>query len=374
MEQPNNISKTLPSSDIFVNFGAHNLGGWTAKTQNSLRTETLIGFELLDTKIPKDEGSAYILPHYNGMINHSSYDGHYDANIIFKGIYPSKEAFEADHSRIYNGIAYYDSTLDATQQGDDSSVDPDALTAKIYYAGEYYDADYSNLNSNTFGATLGGEFSAGLFPKTELKWKDITTRMTYKGVFANTEEFEDAHFLTSGLAYYNKEEKRGYVYYNKLYYTFDDLEITYTKDFEEDFDSFPRKTEKWNVITEAGRKRSKTGWPPPSPTEDIMSRFLYSIMVDPTASKTKSFKIRYDVKIVTLDPGSDAVEADPSSDPPIIAQDEILDIYTISYRQDTYTYSKTLVNTLSDAVSSQLDSFFSSFPKMDYSTGEVEKI
>ena len=374
LESSNNVSKAFSSSNIFVNFGAHNLGEWSKiHSSNSLKTETLIGFELLDTKIPKDEGPAHIIPHYNGVKEHSTYEDSGNANIIFKGIYDSKEAFEADQNVLYNGLAYFDTGLDLAQQNSNTSINPTTLTAKVYYAGEYYDVDYTNLNKNTFGATLSGEFNAGLFPKTELKWKDITARMTYKGIFLDKETFEEAHFLTSGLAYYNKTEKKGYVYYHKVYHSFDDLGITYTKDFEDDYDSFPRVTDAWNAILDAGRHRELTGWPPPSPTDDVMSQFLYSIKVDPTVSKTKSFRIRYDVKIVTLDPGEDAVEADPDAEPPIEAKEAIPDVYNISYRQDTYTYRKTLINTLNDVISSALETFFAGFPEMDYSTGEIEK-
>jgi len=355
-EDSNNVSTTLPSNNIFEQFGPHILEGWTPiHDDDELKTESLIGFEIITESFSDDEGTTYVTPHLNTLSDNLG-----GVIIVFKGLYEDKESFESAQPHLFNGIAYYDVSLESQllDDGDDVSL---PTGSRVYFDGQYYPLD---VNSVMYGASFGGEFGAGLFPLTTVKWKDITTKMVYKGVFATRASFEDQHVLTSGLAYYNKSERQGFVYYNTLYYTFDELGITYKEEYEDDFDSFPRRTDAWNAILEAGKYREKSGWPPP--LDDVMSQFLYSISIDPTPSKVRSIVIRFDVRILTETPDA----GDPSATPPVPAGPSVFDI---AYRQDVYTYNKTLNNTLNQTISTALESFFAQFPEMDYSTGEIEK-
>lgn len=254
---------TLPDSGLFETF-SHTLYNWVGDfILDPLKAESLVGFELTSEPVSPSEGIVTLSPKSNTVKSNSDYDGTDDTTtIVFKGVYLDQAAFESVNT-LENGLTYYDETL---QDG------------KVYYDSVYYTIDYSNIQ---YGGTFAGEFGAGLFPNTSVKWKDIIA----------------------------------------------------------------------NDINE------KQGWPPPA--DDPMSRFLFSIKIDPTPEKTRSAVIKYHVKTVTT------TEGDPAAIPPTP------DTYANTFRTETYTYNKVINNTLPDMIGAALETYYDGLPEMDYTTGEI---
>ena len=255
---------TLPDSNLFEIF-SDVLGEWTAESVD----ESLIGFSIVSGDVPVNEGEVTLVENANDVKDNSDYNGTYlsPITISFKGYYSNQAAFEAEHTLV-DGIAYYEINNSGSSYEENENTDK----GRVYYNGSYYDVDYSNIQ---YGGTFAGEFGAGLFPNTSVKWKDIIT---------------------------NEEKERA-------------------------------------------------GWPPPA--DDPMSRFLFSIDIDPTVDKTKSIVIKYYVKIVT-----ETADPAPST-------------FLNTYRTDIYTYNKDVNNTLTDMISTELETFYDGLPEMDYTTGEI---
>ena len=269
-------NKTIasPEVDLFTPF-TDTLGGWIVDPAlTELQEESLIGFEIISGDIPENEGEVTLDQFFNDVKDNSSFGGEYPASIPikFKGFYADEAAFEAEHTP-EDGFAFYkiDGSDTSYLLGENTDV------GKVYYGGTYYNIDYTNIQ---YGGTFAGEFSAGLFPKTTIKWKDIVTNV----------------------------------------------------------------------------RNTKQGWPPPA--DDPMSRFLFSIKIDPTPEKTRSVVINYYVKTVTTIPGSTGLNPTP-------------DTYINTFRADKYTYNKVIDNTLPDMIGAALETYFDGLPEMDYTTGEI---
>jgi hypothetical protein len=267
---------TLPDSNLFEIF-SDVLDEWTAESAD----ESLIGFSIVSGDVPVNEGEVTLVENANDVKDNSDYNGTYlsPITISFKGYYSNQAAFEAEHTLV-DGIAYYEISNSGSSYEENENTDK----GRVYYNGSYYDVDYSNIQ---YGGTFAGEFGAGLFPNTSVKWKDIIT---------------------------NEEKERA-------------------------------------------------GWPPPA--DDPMSRFLFSIDIDPAVDKTKSIVIKYYVKIVTE---TVPEPADPPADPPT---DPEPSTFLNTYRTDTYTYTKVIDNTLPDMIVTALETFYNGLPEMDYTTGEI---
>lgn len=163
---------TLPTVDLFQSF-ADTAKGWVdTYLLDDTVEQSLIGFELTNHEVSEDEGSVIGEPLFNDVeSNVSGNIPQYEAtNIYFKGFYDSRAEFEAANPNLFNGIAYHQTYRNSFSN---KSNNPDA--GYVWYNGTYYELNYSNLQGGNSGATYTGEFGAGLFPNTTVKWKNIVT-------------------------------------------------------------------------------------------------------------------------------------------------------------------------------------------------------
>jgi len=342
-----NITKNLSGSNTFDAF-SHTLSGWVGiHLLDPDIEEDLIGFKVTHDPITEDDGDVTVTPLSNDVQANSNYTGTYTpTEIVFFDEFENQAAFEAAHPTLVNGMAYHNMIDDL---------------GYVYYNGGYHTLSYTNIQ---YGALYSGTFGAGVFPNTTLKWKDITQSMIYKGRFANRASFESKHTLTSGLAYYDIDQKQGYVYYNGYTYTeyipFADVSVKYDSDYDTKPPKkpFPKTSDKWKQVLLSGENREKQGWPPPE--NDPMARFVYDISVDPATFKSRNPQIEYYVKVSTT-----TLVEDPAD--PLEQIEEI----EVEYRTDTYTYTKQIQNTVNNRISAELTTFFAGLPDMDYITGEL---
>lgn len=151
-----NVTKVLPSASLRQEF-SNVASDWVgANILDPLKVDSLVGFKVLGNEVPSDEGDVTITPYSNdAQANTLSVIPSYTpVDISFTGYYTDQATFESSNT-LENGIAYHDETEDK---------------GYVYYNGTYYEIDYSTMQ---FGATYAGSFSIGVFPETNVKWKDI---------------------------------------------------------------------------------------------------------------------------------------------------------------------------------------------------------